>query len=142
MENAGMDSYCCDLIMSRLIDSGRDVRYSIRAYEFVYLAFNVLEKKQTVARTYDFSAKEIVQTAVNTANAFYGSIAEFVLADMGIKTANDIGAIIFNLVDLNIFSKSEYDETMEFQALSEKPLFFGVKPKPLNIEKLKFFEDT
>jgi uncharacterized repeat protein (TIGR04138 family) len=106
------------------------------------LAFNVLEKKQTVARTYDFSAKEIVQTAVNTANAFYGSIAEFVLADMGIKTANDIGAIIFNLVDLNIFSKSEYDETMEFQALSEKPLFSGVKPKPLNIEKLKFFEDT
>ena len=140
MENAGMDSYCCDLIMSRLIDSGRDTRYSIRAYEFVYLVYNVLEKIKH--RTDDFSAKEIVQSAVKTANAFYGSIAEFVLSDMGIKSASDIGAIIFNLVDLNIFSKSEYDENTEFQALSKKSLFSGVKPKPLDMEKLKNFEDT
>jgi uncharacterized repeat protein (TIGR04138 family) len=100
----------------------------------------VLERTEN--QTGDFFAREIVQNAVKTASALYGSIAEFVLADMGIKTASDIGEIIFNLSDLNIFSKNDVEECDEFLALSKKPLFFKVKSKPLNMEKLKNFEDT
>jgi len=135
-----MDSYCRDLIMSRLLDSGRDIRFSIKAYEFVFLIFGMLEKNNR--NTDDFSAEEIVQMSVKTANILYGPIAEFVLADMGIKSANDIGDVIFNLIDLKLFSKSEIDSRFEFSGLSKKMLFSGARSKPLNLEKLKIFEDT
>ena len=140
MENAGMDYYCRDLIMSRLLDSGRDTRFSLRAYEFIFVVFSVLEKADRGLS--GFSSREVVETSVKTASVLYGPMAEFVFANMGIKAASDIGAIISNLVDLEIFSRSGIDRSGEFLLLSEKPLFSKIQPKPLNIENLKIFEDT
>lgn len=141
MENAGMDNYCRDIVSSRLIDSGRDTRYSLKAYEFVYMIFSILEKINFEQKE-DFSPELITEKAAATAATIYGSLAEFVLADMGIKSASDIGAIIVNLTDLEIFSPSDICASQDFEILSQKPLFSKVRPKPLNTEKLKNFEDT
>ena len=122
--------------MSRLLDSGRDTRFSLRAYEFVYLMFMADLGPE------GFSSEIIVDMTVITASIFYGPIAEFALADMGIKTANDIGAIISNLVDLEILAKNNINGNDEFLYLSKKPLFSRIGPKPLNMEFLKIFEDT
>jgi len=141
MKNTGMDSYYRDLIVSRLIDTGRDTRFTLRAYEFVYLIFAVLEKS-SLNTEYGFSAKDVVQTSEKMAVALYGPIAEFVLADMGIKSANDIGAIIGNLVDLDIFVKDGFYGNDDFAEISKKPLFSKAQFKPLDIENLKIFEDS
>lgn len=135
-----MDFYSRALIISRLLDSGRDIRFSLRAYEFVFFIFSVLKKSNPNANS--FSSKEIVETSVKIANSLYGPIAELVLSDAGIKTINDIESIISNLVYLNIFTKSSVYDDFEFSQLSLKTHFSKVCRKPLNIEKLKIFEDT
>ena len=141
MENAGMDSYCRGLISARLIDSGRDTRYSLKAYEFIYMVFSILEKTDLEQKD-GFSARRIVEQTTTTAATIYASIAEFVLADMGIKSVSDIEAIVGNFSDLNIFSKADACERLDFEKLAKKPLFSKVKPRAINIEKLKIFEDT
>jgi len=135
-----MDAYCKDIITSRLLDNKRDARYSLDAYDFVFTVFNSLEKNDKGKD--DFSAKEITSTAVETANVRYGSIAQYVLASMGIKTARDIGAIISNLVDLKLFFKNDLDKYSDFDDFPLKPLFTKINPKPINIENLRIFEDT
>jgi len=141
VENAGMDDYCKGLISARLIDTKRDTRYTLKAYEFVYMIFSILEKIN-IKQEGDFSARQIVEIATTTAATIYGSLAEFVLSDMGIKSASDIEAIISNFSDLNIFSRIDICESAVFAKLSEKPLFANIKPKPINMENLKIFEDT
>jgi len=135
-----MDAYCKDIITSRLLDNKRDIRYSLDAYDFVFLVFNSLEKNDNGKD--DFSAKEITSTAVETANVRYGSIAQHVLASMGIKTARDIGAIVSNLVDLKLFFKNDFDKYSDFEEFPLKPLFTKINLKPIDIENLKIFEDT
>jgi uncharacterized repeat protein (TIGR04138 family) len=138
MENAGMNDYNRDLIIYRLLDSKRDTRFALRAYEFISLIFSVLEK----AGRAHFSAKEIIDTTVKTATILYGPVAEFVLEDMGIKTTEDIGDIISNLIDLKIMTRDNIDSRYKFLFFPKKSLFSKKNLKPLNIEKLKVFEDT
>lgn len=137
---AQMDEYCRDMITSRLLDNKRDVRYSIDAYDFVFSIFNSLEKNKEGKD--DFSAKEITAAAVETANVWYGPLAQYALESMGIKTARDIGAIIFNLVDLKLFFKNDFDKYDDFEEFPLKPLFSRIIPKPIDVENLKIFEDT
>ena len=135
-----MDAYCKDMITSRLLDNKRDVRYSLDAYDFIFSVFNSLEKNREGKD--DFSAKEITAAAVETANVKYGSLAPHTLASMGIKTTNDIGAMIFNLVDLKLFFKNDFDKYDDFEDFSLKSFFLKIKPKLIDIENLKNFEDT
>lgn len=132
-------------IKSRIINTGRDTRYSIQAYEFFVLTKNILERvfNETNAAYRDFSAKKIVKSTVKTATALYGPTAEYVLANMGILSAKDIGAIAFNLIDLGFWERNSIlGKYEDFVAISQKPLFWKVKPKPLNMKNLKIFEDT
>ena len=141
MQNAGMDNYCRGLIEARLISPKRDLRYTMKAYEFVFKVFSVLEKVEA-RQEEDFSAKQITDTAVSMATGSFGPLAKYVLSDMGIKRADDFYEIISNFVDLKIFTKTEYSGRLEFEELAKKPLFAKTKSIPLDIEKLKNFDDS
>jgi uncharacterized repeat protein (TIGR04138 family) len=137
-------------IKLRIINTGRDTRYSIKAYEFFalvkdYLVGSIKKNNPDAldALRYRLFAEDIVKSAVKIAVVLYGPVAKHVLADMGILDAKDIGAVAFNLVSLGFLEQnvilSNYED---FVNISKKPLFGKIKPKPLNMEKLKIFNDT
>ncbi|MGM0444623.1 MAG: Minf_1886 family protein [Fibrobacterota bacterium] len=98
----------------RIIKSGRDPRYAIGAYGTVAAAFDFFRLRSGVQG--HISAEQIVHALAELALAKYGPMAESVLSYMGITSPADIGNIVYNLIDIGIFSKQDDDSLDDFYA--------------------------
>jgi uncharacterized repeat protein (TIGR04138 family) len=47
----------------------------------------------------------------------FGPMAKSILNSWGIKTSRDFGAIVFNLIDHKVFSKTESDRIEDFEGV-------------------------
>jgi uncharacterized repeat protein (TIGR04138 family) len=97
-----------------------DVRYRKGAYAFVRqgLDFTVKELKKSDARR---AGKSLHVTGVELLmgmRAFaldqYGPMARTVLAEWGVTRCADFGELVFNLIEYNVFSKTEQDRREDF----------------------------
>ena len=94
-----------------------DKRYDEQAYLFLReaLGFTIkmLGKPQTGA-TRHVSGVELLEGVRQCALKEYGPIARTVLARWGIQRCEDIGEIVFNLVDKGVLGKTEEDRKEDF----------------------------
>lgn len=90
----------------------RDPRYSIEAYAFVRagLDFTVrrLEKPRHV------SGKELLDGIREFALEEFGPMTQTVLNGWGILRTEDIGEIVFNMVESGLLGKTEKDDRADF----------------------------
>src|SRR6478672_1445573 len=103
----------------------RDRRYSYEAYEFVFEALN--HTQQMVGRVpvggekpgeeHHVSGKEILEGAVDLAREEFGFLARTVFHQWGIRTTDDLGEIVFNLIKAALLSKTESDSRADFHAV-------------------------
>lgn len=97
-----------------------DNRYAKRAYDFVRqgLDHTVKElRKQDAKRAtkaFHVSGPELLEGMRAYALDQYGPMAKTVLNDWGISKCRDIGAIVFNLIEYNVFSKTDNDRLDDF----------------------------
>ena len=97
-----------------------DARYDRRAYEFVRLGLEhtmtQLAKKEgaKVVRPRHVSGPELVHGLRVYALDQYGPLAKTVLNAWGVRRSADFGEIVFNLIEYNLFSKSESDRREDF----------------------------
>ncbi|HVU23174.1 MAG TPA: Minf_1886 family protein [Opitutus sp.] len=118
-----------------------DPRYDRKAYEFIRLGLDhtvkELKKKEGVrsARSRHVSGPELLEgMRVYTLDQF-GPLAKTVLNSWGINRCADFGEIVFNLIEYNVFSKTENDRREDFSDLYSfedafvKP-FLPAKPMP------------
>ena len=107
----------------------RDPRYKLEAYVFVHDAlghtWSRLEQRRHV------TGRELLDGIKDLALKQYGPMALAVLNSWGVRATDDFGAIVFNMVDAGLLSKTEEDRIEDFHAVYD---FDDVFVRSYNIE--------
>jgi len=110
-----------------------DPRFDRKAYDFVRLGLDHTVKeirKKDAARTErsrHVSGPELLEGLRVYALEQYGPLAKTVLNAWGITRCSHFGEIVFNLIEYNVFSKTENDRREDFSDLFDFEEAF-VKP--------------
>lgn len=92
----------------------KDPRFKPEAYVFVHDALGHTWSRLDQRR--HISGRELLEGIKDLALKRYGPMARVVLNSWGIRTTDDFGAIVFNLVDAGVLSKTEEDHIEDFHA--------------------------
>jgi len=93
--------------------TGKDPRYKADAYEFMMQALWFTQKK--LQRTAHVSAKELLDGVRDFGLNQYGPMTKSVFEHWGIKSTEDFGEIVFNMIDHNLMKKSDQDSRQDFK---------------------------
>jgi len=97
-----------------------DPRFDRKAYDFIRLgldhAVKELKKKDTsrAARSRHVSGPELLEGLRVYALDQFGPLTKTVLNSWGVKRCTDFGDIVFNLIEYNVFSKTDNDRREDF----------------------------
>lgn len=97
-----------------------DSRYDRKAYDFVRLGLDhtvkELRKKEATRaeRSRHVSGPELLDGLRLYALEQYGPLTKTVLNAWGVQRCRDFGEIVFNLIEYNVFSKTENDRREDF----------------------------
>ncbi|MFT3867841.1 MAG: hypothetical protein QM715_05025 [Nibricoccus sp.] len=97
-----------------------DPRYDRKAYTFIRHGLDQtvkdLRKKDTerAQRSQHVSGAELLEGLRSYALDQYGPLAKTVLNSWGITRCGDFGDLVFNLIEYNVFSKTENDRREDF----------------------------
>jgi uncharacterized repeat protein (TIGR04138 family) len=90
----------------------KDKRYKVQAYTFVMAALDVAQKQ--TKKTKHVSGRELCQGFKTLAQSEFGLMAKTVLESWGIRTTDDIGEIIYNMIDEGMMGKTDEDKKEDF----------------------------
>ncbi|MEO0102845.1 MAG: Minf_1886 family protein [candidate division WOR-3 bacterium] len=93
----------------------KDKRYKLDAYLFVFEALEYTQK--IFKRSWHVTGRELLEGIKELAKIKYGRMAKAVLEDWGVKTTDDFGEIVFNLVEAKLLAKTEDDKKEDFHNL-------------------------
>ena len=112
----------------RILDLCReDPRFSYEAYEFVRDSVTFTQDRLGRAGTEDddedrhVSGAELLRGACDLAVQQFGLMAPVVFKRWGVRTTDDIGTIVFNLIKVECLSKSDRDTPDDFHDLFDLP---------------------
>lgn len=105
-----MSNYDIEQVIGRLLV--KDPRYSPEAYCFVSEAVNYTVAKLDAHR--HVSAKELLEGAKNFAAGKYGVVSGLVLESWGLRTAQDLGQVVYLLIGEGVLSASDDDNIEDF----------------------------
>jgi uncharacterized repeat protein (TIGR04138 family) len=97
-----------------------DSRFDRKAYDFVRLGLDhtvkELRKKDSARaeRSRHVTGPELLEGLRNYALEQFGPLAKTVLNAWGVQSCRDFGDIVFNLIEYNVFSKTENDRREDF----------------------------
>ncbi len=92
--------------------------YKAEAYSFMRQALDAAsEQFQKDKESPHLSAEELYLGATAHALEEYGPLARLVLSRWGIRHSKDIGAIVYNLIEVGVFGKQEGDSREQFNNL-------------------------
>jgi uncharacterized repeat protein (TIGR04138 family) len=107
----------------------RDPRYAYEAYEFLMRealghAQKMLGRAAEPTREEEpaqnhISGRDLCDGMIDLARREFGRMARVVFRMWGINRTDDIGEIVFNLIDANLLSKQESDQRSDFHALCD-----------------------
>jgi len=92
-----------------------DPRFKPEAYLFVHDALGHTWAR--LDRRRHVTGRELLDGIKNLALKRYGPMARAVLNSWGVRTTDDFGAIVFNLVDAGLLSKTKEDRIEDFHAV-------------------------
>ena len=100
----------------------RDSRYRTEAYEFIYLAFRYAQKRlgrgggesDPDSSPCHLTGRELLDAVRALALRDFGRMAWIVFRIWGIHTTDDLGEVVFNLVDAGLMKKADSDSREEF----------------------------
>lgn len=97
-----------------------DSRFDRKAYDFVRLGLDhtvkELRKKEgsKAVRSRHVSGPELLEGLRVYALEQFGPLAKTVLNSWGVRRCSDFGEIVFNLIEYNVFSKTDNDRREDF----------------------------
>jgi uncharacterized repeat protein (TIGR04138 family) len=96
----------------------KDLRFSTDAYHFVQEGLNHTLKSLKRGGQHNHrhvSGQELLHGLREFALKEYGPMSKAVLNECGIKTTDDIGQIVFNLVNASVLGKNDTDSPSDFK---------------------------
>ena len=112
----------------------RDSRYARDAYIFLRDALDFTLKKRGKGRKEgapDVPSSELLDGFRLYALKEYGPMSSMVLESWGVQSCEDIGHLVFNLVEAGVFSKTDRDTLDEFRNGFEFDEAFQAPFRPL-----------
>jgi len=100
-----------------------DSRFDRKAYDFIRLGLDhtvkELKKKETArtSRSRHVSGPELLEGLRTYALEQFGPLAMTVLTSWGVRRCADFGDIVFNLIEYNVFSKTDNDRREDFSEI-------------------------
>jgi len=97
-----------------------DPRFDRKAYDFVRLGLDHTVKElrkmdaTRLTRSRHVSGPELLEGLRAYALDQYGPLAKTVLDAWGVRRCTDFGDMVFNLIEYNVFSKTENDRREDF----------------------------
>lgn len=99
-------------VRGELLNTGRDIRYRLGGYEFV---LNGMEFYLTsIGEKRHVTGQELSRGLLLFAHKQFGPLALFILEYWGIYATEDIGNIVYNMIDIGIMSKQREDSIEHF----------------------------
>ena len=95
----------------KLVES--DPRYHAQAYFFIFEALEYTLGRMNTRR--HVSGKELLEGIREFALESYGFLSRTVFYEWGITTTEDLGQIVFNLVNANLLMKNDADDMADFR---------------------------
>ncbi|MEM7205231.1 MAG: Minf_1886 family protein [Planctomycetota bacterium] len=96
----------------------RDRRYARNAYYFLLDALDHTlvhyGKDQLTGEDRHVGAKELLNGVRDLAAEHFGAMASFVFRQWGVRSSEDFGEIVFNLVDAGLLSRRPEDSRLDF----------------------------
>ncbi len=114
-----MESHLLSDIYTDLIVSGRDTRFKPEAYGFILASLDFHRSK--MEQDGHLEAEELITSVIELALLKFGPMAKSVFMHWGVNESIDVGSIVYNLIDLDILSKTEEDTHEQFK--TETPFF-------------------
>jgi len=95
----------------------RDPRFHRAAYSFLRdaLDYTLKPRKKSGSATSHVSGQELLEGVRQHALKTFGPMVPTVFEYWGVRTTEDFGAIVFNLVDSGILGKTERDSVDDFK---------------------------
>ena len=90
-----------------------DARYKIEAYVFVINALEYTLRK--LGRQGHVSGRELLEGLKDLAKERFGPTAKMVLEHWGLVKTDDVGEIVFNLVEAKVLGKTDEDSKDDFR---------------------------
>ena len=114
-----------DLEFSEIVEliCKEDSRFDRKAYVFIRQALDSTVKEirkkhpERTQKSQHVSGAELLDGIRIYALEQYGPLAKTVLNTWGITRCSDFGDIVFNLIDYNVFSKTENDRREDFSEI-------------------------
>ncbi len=106
----------------------RDSRYAYEAYEFLFeaLAFtqsrlgrSVPSNSEAAGAEHHVTGAELVDGYLGLATHQFGRMSRTVLKVWGINKTDDIGEIVFNLIESGLLGKADTDQRSDFHNLCD-----------------------
>jgi uncharacterized repeat protein (TIGR04138 family) len=100
----------------------RDPRYKVEAYEFVFRALDYTMEQLDRRNLPDeesrhISGRELLEGIRDYALQQFGYLARFVFDRWGVRTTDDFGEIVFNLVENELLKKRPEDAREDFHGV-------------------------
>lgn len=109
-------------IRKEIVDSGKDVRYHLGAYEFL---LNGLEFYLTsIGEKRHVTGQELSKGLLIFAHKQFGLLAADVLKYWGITKTDDFGYIVYNMIEISLMSRQPEDSIEHFFNVIEFKTFF------------------
>lgn len=116
------DAQIIERIRKELIDTGHDTRYRIGGYEFV---LNGMEFYLTsIGEKRHITGQELTRGLLLFAQKQFGPLARTVLHYWGIIKTEDLGNIVYNMIDIGVVGKQSDDSIEHFYDIVEINYFF------------------
>jgi uncharacterized repeat protein (TIGR04138 family) len=92
----------------------RDPRYRLGAYAFTRAAVTFASEVVFATGTH-VTGRELLEAIRRFGRDRYGLMAQDVFESWGVRTTEDFGEVVFNLVDAGLLSKTDEDKREDFR---------------------------
>lgn len=112
----------------------KDIRYKQDAYDFVMEALSYTQKRFN--RPKHVTGEELLEGIKNLLLDRYGPLTMTVLHFWGIRRTEDIGNIVFNLVENKVLSKKDDDTIEHFRNAYDFEEVFNIEYRHILAKKI------
>ena len=113
------DSHPADRVQELI---ARDPRYRPEAYDFVRQALDYAAHRRGVRG--HLTGQELLEGLRALAIERFGPMARLVLEHWGMRCTEDVGEIVFNMVDVALLSKTDSDSRDDFREVYDFRVVF------------------
>lgn len=110
----------------------RDPRFKPEAYAFIHDAISHTWSRLSERR--HVTGQELCEGCRELALSMYGPMAKAVLNSWGVRSTDDFGSLVYNMIDAGLMSKTDEDSIQDFHAVYD---FDDALVTSYNIESAK-----